>query len=406
MVEINVSNGQGITQAIKSHIEAGGQKISNSNLSIWQQVMSEVKTAQESGEQIYTGGDDISQVNNKESWKTDFQVKSGQVIKITENVWNKIVQLLTGGGDANVKEAVHESEELAAKGDAKTQVEAKKFETAPKTGHAPVYYDGEVKDLARVTDKPVAGPSEGENPQYDAIVKGSNPEVQMYSNHDKPVAGPAEGENPMYDAIVKGANPEVQMYSNHDKPVAGPAEGENPMYDAIVKGDTVQDAKLAAPVEQADNDEKSVKRDNADNQQTPAVKVKDKGVIGTYSLTDGTNGNDFNLKMDMIASVVDNQEIMDLFFPPFGRSVDPESDGLYHFRGMKSNTYNSLSVQIRQTAQNVMMQQAVYKDLMGKKDAGTELTKAEQSFCDYYINLLDSMDLKLDKNLNLVDKRD
>lgn len=60
MVEINVSNGQGITQAIKSHIEAGGQKISNSNLSIWQQVMSEVKTAQESGEQIYTGGDDIS----------------------------------------------------------------------------------------------------------------------------------------------------------------------------------------------------------------------------------------------------------------------------------------------------------------------------------------------------------
>ncbi len=336
--------------------------------------MSEVKTAQESGEQIYTGGDDISQVNNKESWKTDFQVKSGQVIKITENVWNKIVQLLTVGGDANVKEAVHESEELAAKGDAKTQVEAKKFETAPKTGHAPVYYDGEVKDQARVTDKPVAGPSEGENPQY--------------------------------DAIVKGANPEVQMHSEHAKPITGPAEGENPMYDAIVKGDTVQDAKLAAPVEQADNDEKSVKRDNADNQQTPAVKVKDKGVIGTYSLTDGTNGNDFNLKMDMIASVVDNQEIMDLFFPPFGRSVDPESDGLYHFRGMKSNTYNSLSVQIRQTAQNVMMQQAVYKDLMGKKDAGTELTKAEQSFCDYYINLLDGMDLKLDKNLNLVDKRD
>ena len=374
MVEINVSNGQGITQAIKSHIEAGGQKISNSNLSIWQQVMSEVKTAQESGEQIYTGGDDISQVNNKESWKTDFQVKSGQVIKITENVWNKIVQLLTGAGDANVKEAVHESEELAAKGDAKTQVEAKKFETAPKTGHAPVYYDGEVKDQARVTDKPVAGPSEGENPQY--------------------------------DAIVKGASPEVQMHSEHAKPITGPAEGENPMYDAIVKGDTVQDAKLAAPVEQADNDEKSVKRDNADNQQTPAVKVKDKGVIGTYSLTDGTNGNDFNLKMDMIASVVDNQEIMDLFFPPFGRSVDPESDGLYHFRGMKSNTYNSLSVQIRQTAQNVMMQQAVYKDLMGKKDAGTQLTKAEQSFCDYYINLLDGMDLKLDKNLNLVDKRD
>ena len=96
MVDISIQSGQGITQAIKAKIEGSGQKISNNDLSVWQDVMREVKTAQESGSQIYSGGDDVDQLNNKQNWKTDFKVAAGQVIQLAENVWNRIVELLTG----------------------------------------------------------------------------------------------------------------------------------------------------------------------------------------------------------------------------------------------------------------------------------------------------------------------
>ena len=107
MVDISIAQGQGITQAIKTKIEASGQKISNNDLSIWQQVMTEVKTAQQTaqqnGSQIYSGGDDIAQLNNKNNWKTDFKVMGAQVIQIASDVWNKIVQLLTGKAPENLE---------------------------------------------------------------------------------------------------------------------------------------------------------------------------------------------------------------------------------------------------------------------------------------------------------------
>ena len=107
MVDISIAQGQGITQAIKTKIEASGQKISNNDLSIWQQVMTEVKTAQQTaqqnGSQIYSGGDDIAQLNNKNNWKTDFKVMGAQVIQIASDVWNKIVQLLTGQAPENLE---------------------------------------------------------------------------------------------------------------------------------------------------------------------------------------------------------------------------------------------------------------------------------------------------------------
>ena len=105
MVDIHITQGQGITQAIKQQIEASGQKITNNDLSIWQQVMTEVKTAQQtaqqSGQQIYSGGDNVEQLNNKNNWKTDFKVAAGQVVQIAADVWNKIVQLLTGKAPEN-----------------------------------------------------------------------------------------------------------------------------------------------------------------------------------------------------------------------------------------------------------------------------------------------------------------
>lgn len=58
--------------------------------------MSEVKNVQKSGSKIYTGGDDIEKLNNRSNWKTDFKVMAGQIIVLAQDVWNRIVQLLTG----------------------------------------------------------------------------------------------------------------------------------------------------------------------------------------------------------------------------------------------------------------------------------------------------------------------
>jgi len=98
LMQIQIGKGQGITQAIKTALEANGQQVTNNSLSIWQDVMSEVKNAQaeNSGEPFYTGGDDVSKIGDKSSWKTDFKVKAGSVIELADNVWNKIVELLTG----------------------------------------------------------------------------------------------------------------------------------------------------------------------------------------------------------------------------------------------------------------------------------------------------------------------
>lgn len=54
--------------------------------------MSEVKTAQEGGSQIYTGCGDIDKLNNRLNWKTDFKVTANQVIELAQDVYNRIVQ--------------------------------------------------------------------------------------------------------------------------------------------------------------------------------------------------------------------------------------------------------------------------------------------------------------------------
>lgn len=97
MVQIKIANGQGITQAIKAQITSSGGQISNNNLSVWQQVMTKVKTANNSATTpFYTGGDNVDNLNNRQSWQTDFKVMAGQTFEIADNVWNEIKSLLTG----------------------------------------------------------------------------------------------------------------------------------------------------------------------------------------------------------------------------------------------------------------------------------------------------------------------
>lgn len=98
MVQIQVSEGQGITQAIASKLNMSLNDCKKIDISIWNQVMSEVKNAQAHGNKIYTGGEDIDKIaknNGNNNWKSDFKTQLG-VFEIAEKFWNKIVELLTG----------------------------------------------------------------------------------------------------------------------------------------------------------------------------------------------------------------------------------------------------------------------------------------------------------------------
>ncbi len=98
MVQINVSNGQGVTQAIASKLNMSASDCKKVDISIWNQVMSEVKNAQAQGNNIYSGGEDTNKIaynGGNNNWKTDFKTQTG-VFEIAENFWNKIVELLTG----------------------------------------------------------------------------------------------------------------------------------------------------------------------------------------------------------------------------------------------------------------------------------------------------------------------
>ena len=103
-VNITVGNGQGVTQAIKAHLEKQGVKLTNVKLSDWQQVMTLVNQNQQANatagkDSIFSGGNDVSRIgknNGDNNWKTDFQVQAGQVMQFDSGIFNKIVAVLTG----------------------------------------------------------------------------------------------------------------------------------------------------------------------------------------------------------------------------------------------------------------------------------------------------------------------
>ena len=103
-VNITVGNGQGITQAIKAHLEKQGVKLTNVKLSDWQNVMTLVNQNQQLNksagkDSIFSGGNNVSRIgqnNGDNNWKTDFQVQAGQVMQFDAGIFNKIVAVLTG----------------------------------------------------------------------------------------------------------------------------------------------------------------------------------------------------------------------------------------------------------------------------------------------------------------------
>ncbi len=116
MVNINIGNGQGITQAIRDKIGAGN--IKNSNLETWQKVMTEVNNAQSKEKSIFKAGEnnttDVNKLADKSTWSSNFVVDEGNV-EIDDGVWNKIKKLLTGKAEERVpvQEPVHTQEPVS-----------------------------------------------------------------------------------------------------------------------------------------------------------------------------------------------------------------------------------------------------------------------------------------------------
>lgn len=99
MAEINIRNGQGITQAIRDEI--GAANIKNKDAATWQKVVAEVNNAQNS-KSIFKSGDnyttDSTKLNEKSTYQSNFVVDKGTVT-IDDSVWAKIQNLLTGGNE-------------------------------------------------------------------------------------------------------------------------------------------------------------------------------------------------------------------------------------------------------------------------------------------------------------------
>lgn len=99
MVDINIGNGQGITQAIRDKI--GAANIKNKDAATWQKVVAEVNNAQNS-KSIFKSGDnyttDSTKLNEKSTYQSNFVVDKGTVT-IDDSVWSKIQNLLTGGNE-------------------------------------------------------------------------------------------------------------------------------------------------------------------------------------------------------------------------------------------------------------------------------------------------------------------
>lgn len=242
MVQINVSNGQGITQAIKAQVQADGGTISNNTLSVWQQVMSEVKNAQEGGAQIYTGGDDVEKLNDHSNWQTDFKVMAGQVIELAQDVWNKIVQLLTGQSaqpeTVAEPQVVEQAVEEVAKDEKETTEQAVSQE--PEVSNDAVSVTGSSQTLTKEQADALVQETLGQPLPEDvevSFIMSNNDIIPTFKRNGQPVSadelkklvttnvlepplttGPIKGENDDYDKIVQEGAKQVSSMQGHLSP--------------------------------------------------------------------------------------------------------------------------------------------------------------------------------------------
>ena len=127
-MEISVSKGQGITQAIASNLGLNKDDCKNVKLETWQSIMTLVdeantKRLENNESSIFTGGNDVSSIGDKSSWHSNFHVNEGDVMQIEDSVFDKIKKLL----GIQAQEETEETEET--EGEEKVQEEKTGEET-------------------------------------------------------------------------------------------------------------------------------------------------------------------------------------------------------------------------------------------------------------------------------------
>lgn len=136
-MEINVTTGQGITQAIASNLGLSKDDCKKIKLSTWQSVMTLVdeantKRISNNESSIFAGGNDVKGIGDKSTWKSNFVVHSGQVLHIEDSVFDKIKQLL-GAGGAKESEEVSNTENAEALTPEEKPLETQNAQQAQKT---------------------------------------------------------------------------------------------------------------------------------------------------------------------------------------------------------------------------------------------------------------------------------
>lgn len=207
----------------------------------------------------------------------------------------------------------------------------------------------------------------------------------------------------------EGEQPPI-MNKPKTPPVYNPENEEGGQYlQAQIHEPPIMNKPKTAPVyqpEAADTpkpEQADVPKENKPEPVTPKPlgnKVSRQGVSGSYTISEGKNGNGFALQNDMQVRMLG--EARKFFSPGFGE-IKRDEDGYYNYRGIKSKNYNVITNRIQSASIEVSANNAIYNDLLSKKNSGKELTKAEQNFMDYHLKNLALHNLTVDKEGNLID---
>lgn len=197
--------------------------------------------------------------------------------------------------------------------------------------------------------------------------------------------------------------PGIQFYS---KPKPQTAPVYTPESSPVKNENTDTEANGVDKTNQAAvKDKPSIKTPQQEKSKIPFSVVERGGVSGKYKITAGSNGSGFSLSTNM--SVTGGGEASE-FFRLNGESGNEmkydEDSKRYSFRGIQSHNQNFLQSRMTMAAQSVSINNAIYNDLLNKKNNGTELTEAEQNFIKYHIENLERYGLGVDENGNLINK--
>lgn len=99
-MDIEIKKNQGLTQAIASKLGLSKAECKKIDTTVWQDVMKTVDEEQATRKEknpndtsIFSGGNDVSTIDKKENWKSNFIAKEGTV-SLSDESWSKISGML------------------------------------------------------------------------------------------------------------------------------------------------------------------------------------------------------------------------------------------------------------------------------------------------------------------------